>query len=1190
MYLKTVEIHGFKSFANKLVLTFNNGITGIVGPNGSGKSNVADAVRWVLGEQSAKQLRGARMEDVIFAGTELRKAQSFAYVALTIDNSDKVLPIEYEEVTVARRVYRSGESEYLINGHNCRLKDVQELFLDTGIGKEGYSIIGQGQIEKIISGRPEDRRELFDEAAGITKFKKRKSEAIKNLEEEKANLSRVKDIMSELERQIGPLSEQAETARRYLEVREELKKYETVNFITEYDAIAETRAKSEKDREAAESDIKEAEKKCREIKEEYERLEEELNGRSAAIDEAAGIISEKLVEREKLEGEMKLIKEQINSAKASTKNYDERIGLSGNKFDELVKEEEDTKLKAQALEEKDAELNALLSAQEEALSEKKRFRAEIEQRKDRELDTRARAEKEKAEAEAKAELYKAGIEQSRIKKLEINQKILRNKEISDELQKSFAESEKKTAELSENLLMLEAAHKDAEENIAALVKSRAEKEKILSEKQKEILSKKAFVKSLRNMAEKYDGYGNSVKRIMEHRSEEKGIIGVVADIIKVKANYETAIETAIGGSIQNIVTDKEETAKRTIRWLKENKFGRATFLPLDAMVLHNPGNFNGAVNEDGIIGIASSLVECEARFAGLVSHLLGRTLVADNMDSAARVARKYKYSLRIVTLEGEQLSPGGSISGGAFKNSSNLLGRSREIEEGKEELDKLEEEFNKLKDEEERIRESLVEGRKSSTIYKDRISELKVELKTEINGKKQIEARMLEVERSLDEIKLDRSNVDRECENAENEIKRLSEILEAAEDKESTTAIDGILKELEAAGCEIDDISEKINKLKLESNTVLTEKTFVNESLERIQREKERILAEIEGLGAQKSALLKNVSDKEREVHNISENSTELSRLIEEMSISKRNLTDEKDRISGEYKTFFGKMEEINKLRSSLDKELFRLNSIMEKADEGLENLVSYMADEYNITYSEVIKQGISTDVQVSGNALKKLINSHKNTIKSLGPVNVRAIEEYREISTRYELLKTQASDIVRAEEALTGIIEELDRCMREQFDERFKDINERFNAAFMELFGGGKGRLELTEGEDILEAGIKIIAQPPGKKLQNMLQLSGGEKALTAIALLFAIQNLKPSPFCLLDEIEAALDDSNVVRFAEYLHKLTKDTQFIVITHRRGTMNAADMLYGITMQEKGVSAMVSVSLIEADLEKKEKQ
>lgn len=1186
MYLKSVEIHGFKSFANKIILNFESGITGIVGPNGSGKSNVADAVRWVLGEQSAKQLRGAKMEDVIFSGTELKKAQSFAYVAITMDNSDHVLPIAYDEVTVARRVYRSGESEYLINGSSCRLRDVQELFLDTGIGKEGYSIIGQGQIEKIISGKPEERRELFDEAAGITKFKKRKAEAFKNLNEETANLNRVKDILSELERQVEPLFEQAETAKKYLTYRDELKKYETVNFIGEYDRTEETRAKAKEDEETAEKALGEIKEELTKIKEEYRELDDLLNEKASEIENINSEISENKIRKEKLEGNINLVREQISSAERDNENYNDRLKSAEEKLKVSEEEKEKYFLQKSVLSKKIEDFDKELTKLNDELERENELKLRLEGEKERKIKESLEAEKEKAEANGRIELYKSNLEQIKIKRLEINQKILRNKEVKDSLSLKLKDAENKAGEFSAEIERLNAALSAASESNQELRNVRAVKEKLYRDNQKNIMSEKALLNSLKNMAEKYDGYGNSVKRIMEHKKEEIGIIGVVADIIQVKESYELAIETAIGGSIQNIVTDKEETAKRTISWLKQNKYGRATFLPLDAMVLHNPGNFGGALNEQGIIGLAASLVNYETKYAGVVSHLLGRILVADNMDSAVRIARKYRYSLRIVTLEGEQLNPGGAISGGAFKNMGGLLGRAREIEENTEKIKTLEEELNQVRTEIDEINVSISENKRSAELYRENISELKIKLSTEMNNKKQLEERIAENDKLFEEIKLDADTVDKEKENVVSEIDRLNRILNGETDGEEDYAsvINKLDREIALRAENIERFKELSDKNKMKSVSINAEINFVQTNLDRVEDERIKISDEITKLNESHLEFSEVLGIKQVEETGFLEEIRELEKEESEKEGVLERLILERSDITKKHKGLFDRREELTENSVRLDKEVFRLSGTVEKAEATLETLVEYMLEEYNITYSEAVKNYSGHDKELTPFALKKLITGHKNLIKDLGNVNVNAIEDYKEISGRYELFKTQHDDIVKAEEVLKNVIEELDKRMREQFEESFSDINAQFDKAFGELFGGGRGKLELTDGEDILEAGIKIIAQPPGKKLQNMMQLSGGEKALTAIALLFAIQNLKPSPFCLLDEIEAALDDSNVVRFADYLHKLTKNTQFIVITHRRGTMNSADVLYGITMQEKGVSTMISVNLIEAEL------
>lgn len=1182
MYLKSVEIHGFKSFANRMVLSFGNGITGIVGPNGSGKSNVADAVRWVLGEQSAKQLRGAKMEDVIFSGTKIKKAQSFAYVAITLDNSDHVLPIEYEEITVARRVYRSGESEYLINGNNCRLRDVQELFLDTGIGKEGYSIIGQGQIEKIISGKPEDRRDLFDEAAGITKFKKRKAEAIKNLSEETDNLDRVNDIMRELEGRLAPLEKQSEKARQFLSYRDELKKYEMTYFVSEYDRAEEFRLKAEIDREIAHSSLISVNEELTKTKAEYEGLGLELEEKNRRIEDLDLEVSESKLLKEKLEGSIKVLEEKINTAKNNHENFSERLKKSEEKIESLETEKEEEEKKRDRLKEKEATLKAELETKAESLNQTLERKKELSSEKEKKLSERIRYEKEKAEAGGQIELYQINLEQTKIKKLEVNQKIIRNKEVGDTLRAKLIESDERCKAFDLEINKMKLALESHISEVNALKLRRVETEKEYKNKQKEILEEKAVLDSLKNMAERYDGYGYSVKHVMEHRKEEPGIIGVVADIIKVKESYELAIETAMGGSIQNIVVDREETAKRTIQWLKKKQYGRVTFLPLDAMGLHNPGNFGGALNETGILGVAASLVEFEPRFAGVVSHILGRTLVADNMETATKIARKYRYGLRIVTLEGEQLNPGGSLTGGAFRNSNNLLGRAREIEERAERLSKHKEELTIISNRGKEISEAIEENKKSIEIYKSSLSEMKVNYNTEVNAGRQLEERLLENERLLSEIYLDVENLEKEKENVLSEISRLNGIL-SSEGKMGESTLKMLVQEIEKLDLEVEEIGSLVREKNLELGSLHSELGFKEDNISRLMREITEILIEIEDLKENNQNFASILEGYYIDVEEYEEKIKRGSIKVELLTKEREGKSTERDRLIRQNKELFKQREELAETRSNLEKEILRLNNNIEKAENNLSSLVEYMAEEYHLTYSEIIKE-YKQEEDLSSFALKKLINHQKNLIRELGPVNVNSIEEYKEVSERYHLLKRQHDDIVMAEETLRKVIEELDTKMREQFEISFRDINLSFDKVFSELFGGGRGRLELIEGEDILEAGIRIVAEPPGKKLQNMMQLSGGEKSLTAISLLFAIQNLKPSPFCLLDEIEAALDDSNVVRFADYLHRLTKDTQFIVITHRRGTMNTADVLYGITMQEKGISTMVSVNLIEAEL------
>lgn len=1181
MYLKSVEIYGFKSFANRLVLTFNNGITGVVGPNGSGKSNVADALRWVFGEQSAKQLRGSKMEDIIFSGTETKKPQSYAYVSITIDNSDKVLPIEYEEVTVSRRVYRSGESEYLLNGHNCRLKDIEELFFDTGIGKEGYSIIGQGQVEKIVNSRPEDRRELFDEAVGITKFKKKKEESIKKLVIENSNLARVTDIISEIENQLGPLKEQSEKAKKYLACKDELKKYEIANFVRKYDTIEENRIKIESDKNLACKNLSEISEKYETIKQKYTELEAVINEKSEKVDIAVKFIGEKKVECEKFEGDIRLISEKLSHIYDNNKEYEKKIDLANDKVISIKNKESKLIDKKKELISKEKSLNDELRVLNNFIDAKNKERAELEVKRDNAVNKKLNDDKERDKAGTQSEFYNKSIEENNLKRRELDRKLLKNKETIADIAGDLSSSSDKIENLTEeknNLLKL----KNDEENLSnSLLRDCSELEKNIESKQKEIYSENAIINSYRSMIERYEGYGNTVKSVMEHGFN--GIIGPVADIIKVKGNYETAIETAIGGTIRNIVTDTERTAKEVITWLKEKKLGRATFLPLDAMDTHKKlnlsDNIKSAMREEGIVGAAYSLVEYDAKYEGLINFILGRILVAKDIDCAAKIAKKYRYSLKIVTLQGEQLSIGGAISGGAFKNSTNFLGRNRELESAKENVIRLETELNELNEKLEELKTSQNVTRENTVNYDNKISKLLIELNTEINLKKQLENRKVEVEKVFNEIERDIEGIDRTNDNIKSELKKLEVILADNSYKsriDISNDIEEILNAIKELDNEISFRNEKISELKVAIGTVVAEKKFIEEDISRIIKEKTDALEEIKQLNSEKIRFKDVVNDKLKELENIKKNKDLILQEIKEKTIENEKLISEKENIKKSYDNFFTEREHLSELKANLDKEVFRLTANLEKAENEITDLLEYMLNEYNLTYSEAIKQNIQID-DLSATAIKKHINNQRELIKSLGDVNVSAIEEYKAVSYRYDLLTTQAEDIRKAENSLKVIIKELDKNMRERFSERFKDINEQFNVVFKELFGGGTGKLELNEEEDILEAGIKITAKPPGKKLQNMMQLSGGEKALTSIALIFAIQNLKPSPFCILDEIEAALDESNVERFAGYLQKLTDNTQFIVITHRRGTMKVANTLYGITMQEKGVSTMISV-------------
>ena len=1186
MYLKNIEVYGFKSFAQKINFEFHNGITGIVGPNGSGKSNVGDAVRWVLGEQSAKQLRGGNMQDVIFSGTENRKPLSFASVSITLDNSDHKLPVDYNEVTVTRRLYRSGESEYLINGSGCRLKDIQEMFYDTGIGKEGYSIIGQGQIDKILSGKPEERRELFDEAAGIVKFKRRKATTLKKLDEERQNLVRVTDILSELTKQLGPLEKQSETARIYLAKREELKELDVNLFLLDHQRTGELLKELEEKLEQAQRELNEAQAAYDQTKIEYDRLEQELEDLNHRLDTLKEEQQQNALLKQQYEGQVQVLEEQISSGKQNSEHYQNRLTALGEDLDRRTQEKEKLAEDKLELQSRLKEIRASLSKETEALenivSNVEECTQAVEDGKNEIIEIL----NSRATTKGKVQRFDAMLEQLNIRKAEISQRILRLKSEEEVLEKERLNAQKQYDAVTAVI------HSTNEE----CVRLDGEVQKLQDELKKQNsqmeIGQTAYhreasrLESLKNITERYDGYGNSIRRVMEQKNREPGIKGVVADIIHVQKDYEVAIETALGGSIQNIVTDNEQTAKRMIGFLKKNRFGRATFLPLSNISGRGGLNQRDVLSEPGVVGTANTLVNADKEYSELVMYLLGRVLVVDNIDHAIAIGKKYRHSLRMVTIEGESLSPGGSMTGGAFKNNSNLLGRRREIEE-------LERSVGILRKELEETQKSIGENRSRRNVLRDTIADFQQKLRQQYveqntakmnleqlkekegeiqNSYRQIDREQEELRHQAGEIRQDHSSIARELEDSQKDEKELETFIETKQ------------KELEEWKAEETEKTHELEKIRLEESSLEQQNQFLQENLSRLN-------SEIAAFQKESQEITENLVQSREEIHKKEEGIQELKNAAQECLLKEEQYgsqraqwQEEKEKRSASHKTFFEKRDHLSEKTSLLDKECFRLRSQTEKIEEQREGQISYMWEEYEITPNNALqyRKEELTDRQ----AIKADVTRIKDEIRKLGSVNVNAIEDYKELLERHTFLSGQYDDIVKAEETLEGIILELDEGMRKQFTEKFRDIQREFDKAFKELFGGGKGTLELAEDEDILEAGIRIISQPPGKKLQNMMQLSGGEKALTAIALLFAIQNLKPSPFCLLDEIEAALDDSNVGRCASYLQKLTKNSQFIIITHRRGTMNAADRLYGITMQEKGVSTLVSVDLVENQLSK----
>lgn len=1185
MYLKSIEVHGFKSFANKIVFDFHNGITGIVGPNGSGKSNVADAVRWVLGEQSAKQLRGSSMQDVIFAGTENRRPVSYAYVAITLDNTDHVLPVEYEEVTVARRVYRSGESEYLLNGNACRLKDVSELFYDTGIGKEGYSIIGQGQIERILSGRPEERRELFDEAAGIVKFKRRKAQTQKKLEHEQENLVRIHDILTELERQVAPLERQAEKAKIYMKKKDELRVYEVNLFLADIERCQKQQEEIEEKYKIADKQLQETNSHFEQARAEYESISQQLEQMDAAITATRDQISGLAVARGKMEGQINVLREQIHTSQMSQEHYQNRK--------ETIEKEKQSRLNdRQEYEDQKSNLDQQLVKIKGRLGQAQKNANKIRQVivSCNEVIEHGKNEiiellNRKGSVKGQQQRFDMMLEQVNIRTSALNQRKLRRKSEEADLETVIKQHSSMLEALEARIAQLNAKEQEyrgmQQKERQNLEQARLDMESVMTAYHKV----QSRLETMRNIAERYDGYGNSIRRVMEQKDREPGIHGVVADLIKVEKKYETAIETALGGSIQNIVTSDEETAKKMVRYLKENKYGRATFLPLTSVTGRNQNTNERALACEGVIGMANTLVKTQSLYEGVMAYLLGRVIVVDTIDHAVVLAREFHYSLNIVTLDGEHLSPGGSISGGAFRNSSNLLGRKREIEELEAQRQELQDKSNRLKNRIQEIQSAQERLRTEQEKIKTSSQEAYLQQNTEKMNLEHALEQKYESEKAAETLLRETKELEQQKEQASaDRTKTITQLEElAAREQQINEETTAAQEELECQQNLEQEAAKQLNEIQLEEANFGQQAGFIDENLKRIDEELVKLDEEFKQLVSGEKQADEDVLQKEQDIHLLEVQMEESVKQKAQLEESLANGQQQKEELSQKQKGFFQKREELSEQKGMLDKEIFRLNSQKEKLEEARETQTDYMWNEYELTPHNAL--AYRNEQYDDPAKTKQLISQTKNEIKNLGDVNVNAIEEYKEVFERYTFMKTQHDDLIQAEQTLLGIIDELDTGMRQQFTEKFAEIQREFDKAFKQLFGGGKGTLELVEGEEILECGIRIIAHPPGKKLQNMMQLSGGEKALTAIALLFAIQNLKPSPFCLLDEIEAALDDSNVNRFAKYLHKLTKNTQFIVITHRRGTMAAADRLYGITMQEKGVSTLVSVSLIENDLQ-----
>ena len=1183
MYLKSLELQGFKSFPEKIKLDFNKGITAVVGPNGSGKSNIADAVRWVLGEKSAKSLRGNKMEDIIFNGTENRKPLSFAEVSMIMDNSDKKLNLDYPEVTVTRRVYRSGESDYLLNGTKCRAKDILELFMDTGVGKEGYSIIGQGRIDEILSNKSEDRRMLFEEAAGIVKYRTRSFEASNKLAKERENLVRVNDIIATLESQVGPLEVQAEKAKKFISLSNKLKTVEVNRFVIEADRFENDIKEVEKTISQLGNDVLREHRQEDVLQKKRTSLKSDLSNVDLQYEENSNSIGEKRSQVEQKENDIKMCESEIQ-------HFNENIERLNKNIDQNKKAIEDKKNESDALDAKIVAKTLEIERKNKAYEDKKSAYTDLETKvtESEELFNRFNSDirdKMNRSADISSEISKINARLSQLKErkntvtedISVLQGQLKEKEIA------LAVEEQKISRIDNEIEKISNNIKNDNVTVTELSGKINDTKKKQLDMTKSIQDKQSRLRILSELENSYEGYYGGVKAVLSQRDRKvsgfEGICGAVGELITLDKKYETAIEIALGGAVQNIVAKNENDVKKAISYLKTNNKGRATFLPMTAIKPKTMNNKGDIFKNTGVIGIAKELISYDAQYENIMSSLLERVIIVDTIDNGIALSKKTNYSYKIVTLDGELFNVGGSMTGGSIsKRSTGIFSRGREIGELRENLKVLVSEYNELNSELDSMNNLIEESNKNLKSSNEMLQSLHINRTRSVaevtKSKEYVDDYKTRIECSGSEsekLELTISEDEKQIKQYENDLAAITAEINSVNEK---------IQEYQSKIQENRDIREssirEINDLKLEINQINNEIYNFNYNKKRIETEVMELNTGIENFKSEISEYESQIDDKEKNKQSIFENAEQLKEEYTKFIKMQEELINYKNEVNKELDELEKSIQRQTETKNAIEKQLSRFEVRKEQLENERKNLYNNMWEEYEITY--VVAKNYEK-LDMSSEDLVKEERNLKNQMKALGNVNMNAVEEYAEISEKYQFLIKNRDDIKQSEEKLIGIIEQLNVLMEEQFREQFKVISDNFAETFKEMFGGGEASLKLSNDQDILNCGIDIIVQPPGKTLQNMMLLSGGEKALTAISLLFAI--LKPSPFCILDEIEAALDDANVNRYADYLKNFVDDTQFIVITHRKGTMEAADILYGVTMQEKGVSKLVSVKFDE---------
>ena len=1178
MFLKRLEIAGFKSFPDKIKLDFPAGITAVVGPNGSGKSNIGDAIRWVMGEQSVKSLRGAKMEDVIFAGTQHRKPLGYAEVHMLINNDAGLLPIAFNEVTVTRRVYRSGESEYLINGAGCRMKDIHRLFMDTGVGREGYSIIGQGRVDEILSTRSEDRRHLFEEAAGIVKYKARRHEAFLKLSAEKENLARAEDLITELSAQMEPLAEQAEQAKLYLNLRDQYKILHINLFLEDVTELEEQKTKISNSLTTVSQHKKEDEQKLVSNQKHLSELKEEEITADNKYKEVNRQIIQQVRLIEQAESDLKLAEAQQRYNKSNA----ERIAKELEKQEDTIKqknleiEKEETECAGlkesilfaqESLREKEEAYNSLEASLSEQESAYDNFQNEIMTRSQKASAKWAELQQQEATVTVLEE------RQSRLNETKITVDIDACKAKHQELSEFLSAHIQKEEELNQEIAIFNQTH-------AKLVKDAETLHNKIQSAQQERHTAVSRHKLLSEMARDYGGYYASVKTVLKKKDADpifgKGILGTAGDLITIPQEYEHALSVGLGASSQNIITATEADAQRAIAFLKSSKSGRATFLPISTMkpriITHE---MDILLTEPGVIGLANKLISFDSVYAPVYGNLLGNLFVVEHLDQAVALSKKYRQSYRLVTLEGDLISPGGAMTGGSTgKQSLELLGRSREITELTDKISTYSQQLNFLEQDQRNHGAKVLQVEQALADSRQKLQAAAIEKNNRQNLVNNNESNLKQLQQQLFALEQEKDQITTDISNARHAIVVLKE-----EWTQENQAIEDIKKSQE----DNRRWQADSRKLREDAMALLTDHKIqlskLTQSLQTAQENIARIDNELELLRGEETSLKDELAKlSEPSSYDSQQSQKELESFRSELLNQQADLSSTEQSMS-KIKAAIVKLDaehqENMESLSRLNRESDRLESRFEQTESESRRLHNEIWDSYGLTFQSAMD---FRNPEYTGTSLRREEKHIKSEIANLGNVNVGAIDAYQALRQRHDFLTSQRDDILKAEEQLQELIKELTEQMEQQFTVQFKLIARNFDDVFREMFGGGKASLVMSDPDNVLESGIEITAQPPGKNLQSMSLLSGGERALTAIALLFGILRMKPSPFCILDEIEAALDDANVLRFAEYLKTYAGGTQFIVITHRKGTMECADTLYGVTMQEMGISKMVSVN------------